>query len=45
VMWGIFVASLRYVSEYRAQKAEQDEGLRLLDAEHEIAGVAGTVGR
>ena len=45
VMWGIFVASLRYVSEYRAQKAEQDEGLRLLDAEHQIAGVAGTVGR
>jgi hypothetical protein len=30
-MWGIFVASLRYVSEYRAQKAEQDEALQSLE--------------
>jgi heme exporter protein C len=30
-MWGIFVASLRYVSEYRAQKAEQDEALKALE--------------
>jgi heme exporter protein C len=30
-MWGIFVASLRYVSEYRTQKAEQDEALKALE--------------
>jgi heme exporter protein C len=30
-MWGIFVASLRYVAEYRAQKAEQDEALQALE--------------
>ena len=42
VMWGIFVASLRYVSEYRAQKAEQDEALRMLDVQqHELSGARG----
>ena len=41
LMWGILVASLRYVSEYRAQKAEQDEALRLLDVEHELSGARG----
>jgi hypothetical protein len=39
-MWGIFVASLRYVSEYRAQKAEQDEALRLLDVDQALAEAA-----
>jgi heme exporter protein C len=29
--WGIFVASLRYVSEYRAQNAEQAEALKSLE--------------
>jgi heme exporter protein C len=37
LMWGTFVASMRYVSEYRAQKGEQDEGLRLLDVAEELA--------
>ncbi|HKO11444.1 MAG TPA: cytochrome c biogenesis protein CcsA [Acidobacteriaceae bacterium] len=42
VMWGIFVASLRYVSEYRAQKAEQDEALRMLDVQQqELSGARG----
>ena len=39
-MWGIFVASLRYVSEYRAQKAEQDEALKALEyvpGQHQMA--------
>jgi len=45
VMWGIFVASLLYVAEYRAQKGEQDEALRLLDVEQELSGVSGGAGR
>jgi len=36
------VASLRYVSEYRAQKAEQDQALRMLDMQqHELSGARG----
>jgi heme exporter protein C len=41
LMWGIFVASLRYVSEYRAQRAEQEAALRALDivpGQPQIAG-------
>jgi hypothetical protein len=33
------------VAEYRTQKAEQDEALRLLDAEQELSGVSGGAGR
>jgi heme exporter protein C len=41
LMWGIFVVSLRYLSEYRAQKAEQDEALKSLDYTPAPAQMAG----
>jgi heme exporter protein C len=41
LMWGIFVAGLRYVSEYRAQKAEQDEALNSLEFAAGHAQIAG----
>jgi heme exporter protein C len=40
-MWGIFVASLRYVSEYRAQRAEQQEALKALEFTPGQAQMAG----
>ena len=41
LMWGIFVASLRYTSEFRAQKAEQDEALKSLEFAPAPAQMAG----
>jgi heme exporter protein C len=36
LMWGIFVASLRYVSIYREQQAEEQAARLVLEA-HELA--------
>jgi heme exporter protein C len=43
MMWGIFIASLRYVAEYREQLAETQAGLSALETEP--AAMAGEVRR